>query len=215
MRRFALAASLLVLVAFSWGCGGGGAARPAPVLVPPQIDLHPHETIGVMRFDSAAKGELGPMATRRFTEAARRDQGLVKIVELGSAAEVLRSVGRTSLDPEAVKAIGAKHGLKSLIVGDLAVSNVKPNVSVDALFRSGSVTATVDATLNVQLYETETGAALWNRSGRSSQSVGHVSVWGGKNFAFDAGNPDEAYGGLVDDLVSQVSRPFQASWARN
>lgn len=213
MRRFSLAASMILLAALSWACGGGGP-RPAPTLVPPQIDLHPHETIGVLKFDAGAKGELGPMTTRRFTEAARRDQGLVKIVELGTMSEVLRSVNRTQLDPEAVKAIGAKHGIRSLVAGELVISSVKPNVSVDALFKSGSVTATVDASLEVHLYETESGAALWNRSGRSTQSVGHVSVRNVKDFTFDARDPEEAYGGLVDELVAQVSRPFQASWAR-
>lgn len=212
MRRIAVV-PILVFAALSWACGGGGS-RPAPVLVPPQIDLHPHATIGVLSFDAGAKGQLGPLVTRRFTEAARRDQGLVKIVELGTAADVLRSVGRASLDPEAVKAIGAKHGVRTLVAGELVVANVKPNVSVDALFKSGSVTATVDATLEVRLYETETGAALWNRSGRSTQSVGHVSVRNVRDFTFDARDPEEAYGGLVDELVAQVSRPFQATWAR-
>jgi len=185
-----------------------------PVMVPPQIDLRSHEMIGVVQFDSTAKGELASLATRRFTEAARRDQGLVRIVDLGTRDQALHAVGRNQLDADALIALGHKFGVKTIVTGDLAVSKVRPDVSIDALFRSGSVTAQVDATLEVLMYETDSGAALWNRSGRTTHSVGQVQVWGGKQFAFDARDPEAAYGGLVDDLVAQVSRPFQVSWVR-
>ncbi|HZN53843.1 MAG TPA: hypothetical protein VFB67_00850 [Candidatus Polarisedimenticolaceae bacterium] len=210
MRRI-LALVPLVLIALS--CASRAPQAP-PVMVPPQIDLKEHETIGVIRFDSSSKGQLGPMATRRFTEAARRDQGLVRILDLGSREEALRSIGRDRLDADAMIALGKKNGVKTIVTGDLVVSNVKPNVSVDALFRSGSVTAQVDATLEVQLFEVDSGAALWNRSGTATHTVGNVSMWGGRQFAFDARDPDDAYGELVDDLVTQVSRPFQVTWVR-
>lgn len=212
MRRNLACFVLLVITIVCWGCS---VTQPVPpVRVPPQIDLKSRETIGVIRFDATSKGQLGPMATRRFTEAARRDQGLVRIVDLGPRDEALRSVGRERLDAEALVALGRKTGVKTIVTGELAVSKVRPDVSVDALFHSGTVTAQVDATLDVQMFETESGATLWNRSARTTRSVGQVQVWGGKQFAFDARNPDEAYGGLVDDLVAQVSRPFQVSWVR-
>jgi hypothetical protein len=185
-----------------------------PVMVPPQIDLRPHELIGIVQFGSTAKGELASLATRRFTEAARRDQGLVRIVDLGTRDQALQSVGRDRLDVDAVIALGHKYGVKTIVTGDLAVSKVRPDVNIDALLRSGSVTAQVDASLEVLMYETESGAALWNRSGHSTHAVGQVQMWGGRQFAFDARDPEAAYGGLVDDLVAQVSRPFQVSWVR-
>ena len=211
MRGILASLSILVAAIACWGCA---QPQAPPAMVPPQIDLRPHETIGIIRFDATAKGELGPMATRRFTEAARRDQGLVRIVDLGSRGDALRSIGRDRLDAEAVIALGRKHGLKTIVTGDLAVSNVRPDLRIDAALRSGSVTAQVDASLEVQMFEAESGAALWNRSARATHSVGQVRIWGGKEVAFDARNPEEAYGGLVDDLVAQVSRPFQVSWVR-
>lgn len=211
MTRTIACRFLFVFAIAFWGCG---APKAPPVLVPPQIDLHSRETIGVIGFASTSEGELGPLATRRFTEAARRDQGLVRFVDLGSRDEALRSIGRDRLDAAAVIALGLKHDVKTIVSGDLAVSSVRPRVRIDALFRAGSVTAEVDASLDVQMFESESGAALWNRSARATQSVGDVRVWGGKEFSFDARNPEEAYGGLVDELVAQVSRPFQASWVR-
>lgn len=212
MDRNLVGLVLLVVMIGCWGCTA--TPQAPPVMVPPQIDLRSRETIGVIRFATTSKGQLGPLATRRFTEAARRDQGLVRIVDLGSRDEVLQSVGRDRLDADALVALGRKAGVKTIVTGDLTVSNVRPDVSIDAMLRSGSVTAQVDATLEVQMYEVESGAALWNRSARTTHSVGQVQIFGGKQFAFDARNPDEAYGDLVDDLVAQVSRPFQVSWVR-
>jgi len=188
--------------------------RVPPVMVPPQIDLKSREMIGIIQFGTTSKGQLGPLATRRFTEAARRDQGLVRVVDLGSRDEALRSVGRDRLDVDALIAIGRKAGVKTIVTGELTVSKVRPDVSVDALFRSGAVTAQVDATLEVQMFEAESGAALWNRSAQATHSVGQVQISSLKQFAFSATDPEEAYGGLVDDLVAQVSRPFQVSWVR-
>ena len=203
-------ACVLVMLLAAWSC----SARTPAVRVPPQIDLKPHEVIGVIEFGSTANGELGPLATRRFTEAARRDQGLVRIVDLGSKNEALRSIGRDDLDPGALVELGRKHGVRTIIVGNVMVSGVKPNISFDAAFHSGGLSANVDATLAVQIVETDSGASLWNRSARATHSVANLSVWGGKNFVFDAADPEQAYGGLVDQLVEQVTRPFRASWAR-
>jgi len=202
----------LVFTIGSWGC----ATRPQapPVMVPPQIDLRSHETIGIIEFSTTSKGQLGPLTTRRFTEAARRDQGLVRIMDLGSQRAALRSVGRDLLDADALIAIGRKAGVKTIVTGELTISKVRPDVRIDSLLRSGAVTANVEAALDVQIFEVESGAALWNRSAHTTHSVGQVQISGGTQFAFDARNPDEAYGGLVDDLVAQVSQPFQVSWVR-
>jgi hypothetical protein len=96
--------------------------------------------------------------------------------------------------------------------GTLTISKVKPAVSVAGMFRSGQVTANVDAVLEVQMIETETGASIWSRSASATRTLGGVSVFGGNNYAFDAADPDAAYGEMVDSLVSQVVSDFQGSW---
>ena len=182
------------------------------VMVPPFIDLKQHEMIGVVQFGSTSKGKLGPLVTSRFTEWARRDQGLVRIIQVGSRDEALRSVERDRWDAEAVRALGQKHGVQTILTGDLTISNVRPDVRVSASLRSGEVSAMVDAALEVQMFESATGASIWSSSSRATQGVGHISVFSGKGFAFDAKNPEEAYGGLVDALVEQVTRDFRATW---
>ncbi|MGH7341420.1 MAG: hypothetical protein ACREKH_13100 [Candidatus Rokuibacteriota bacterium] len=184
------------------------------VMVPPLIDLKSHEIIGIVEFASTSRGKLGPLVTSRFTEWARRDQGLVRIVDVGSQDQALRSVGRDRWDAEAVRALGQKHGVQTILTGELTISNVRPDVRVSASLRSGEVSAMVDATLAVQMFESASGASIWSSSGRATQGVGHISVFGGKGFAFDAKNPEEAYGGLVDTLVDQVTSDFRASWVK-
>ena len=56
-----------------------------------------------------------------------------------------------------------------------------------------------------------TGASIWSSSGRATHSVGHISVVKNRGFAFDAMDPEQAYGGLVDALVEQVTRDFRAT----
>jgi hypothetical protein len=193
-------------------CGGHKAPAVQPVWVPPRIDLKPHELIGIVEFSTTSKGHLGPMATRRFTESARRDQGLVRIVDLRPAAGAARS-GGSRMAPEAYRALGREHGVKTIVTGHLTISSVKPGIQMSALLRSGHVSAQVDATLDVQLIETETGASLWNATGSATRTLGNVGVFG-KEIAFDAADPEHAYGDLVDALDEQVTRDFHASWER-
>jgi hypothetical protein len=184
------------------------------VSVPPRIDLKEHEVIGVVEFGSSSKGKLGPLATTKFIEMARRDQGLVRIVDLGSAASALRSVGRDRMDPEAIRALGEKHGVKTIFTGEVAVSNIRPNVQILTSLASGHVSAQVDATLSVQLVETATGASLWSTSSAGSREVGQVSMFSGRKFAFDSDDPDRAYGDLVSALATDATRDFRATWER-
>ena len=198
-----VSAALLMTVAL--GCSGRQPVRQS-VRVPPRIDLTQHEMIGIVEFKTTAKGELGPLVTRRFTEAARQDQGLVRIVGFGP--EIL--VGGSS--PNALKALGRKHGVRTIVLGELTVSGIRPDLRLSSGLRSGSLSAKVDATLEVQLIETATGASIWSSSARATQSVGHISVFRGGDFAFDADDPERAYGGLVDTLVAHVTRDFRAIW---
>lgn len=182
------------------------------VMVPPRVDLAPHEMIGVVDFGSPSNRELGEMTTRRFTEMARRDQGMIRVVDLGTRDEAMRSVGRSTWDTETFKALGRQHGVASLFVGEVTVSQVRPDVRVYASLRGGEVTATVDATLDARLIETATGASLWSSSGHVTQGVGHVSLVSGGPLSLDARDPEAAYGELVEQLVDQVTRDFRATW---
>ena len=199
---FALAASILGLC-----CG-------PKVRVPPKIDLAQHEVLGIIEFDCTHEGELGPLATRRFIEESRRDQGMVRIVDLGTRDDVLDAVGADRLDPITIQTIGMEYDLTTLITGELVVSDIKPDITITPGFGYMSFAARVDATLAVQLVETATGASIWSESGSASERIGGVSIFGGDDFAFDADDPEEAYGELVDRLVEHVTQDFRVTWER-
>jgi hypothetical protein len=192
-----------------------GCASTPPVRrawVAPRVDLKPYEIIGMVEFTSPSKGKLAALTTRRFAEAARRDQDMVRMVDIGPKQAALASVGMGQWNPESCRAVGHKHGVQTMFQGKLTVSGVRPSVQISALFRSGQVTAQVDATLEVEMIEVETGASIWSRSASATRTVGQVSVFGGKDFVFDADDPERAYGDLVDFLVARVAADLQGSW---
>lgn len=196
-----------ILVTMMLGCG-------PKVMVPPVIDLKQHEVIGIIEFSCSSEGELGPLATRKFIEMARRDQGIVRIVELGSEADVLKEVDSDRLDPATFKTIGDKYQIRTIITGELLVSDVRPDIKITPGAGFMSFGAEVDASLSAQMVETPTGASIWSSSASATKSVGNVSVFGGKAFSFDAEDPEKAYGKLVDALVEEITEDFRVTWER-
>jgi len=187
----------------STACAG---ARYETVTYPPRVDLRPHEMIGVIEFDSPDQHDLAALVTARFMESARTDQGVVRMVSL-------RSEGRRP-DAARLRQLAAEHGLRTIVVGNLRVSRVRPSVSVSESLSSASVSGAVEATLTVEMIEPDTGASLWSASGRTRESVGGLSVQGVKNVDFGATDPKAAYTEMVDTLVNQVTRDLHGSWER-
>ena len=204
MFRSLAAAFLLTVGALSAGCGPRTVVQAAPpVLVPPRVDLASLEQIGVVEFRSTEEAGLGSLATQRFVESARRDQGLVRMVELGP--------GRA---PDADIAFGREKGVRTLLTGEVQVSRVRPRVRLATDLGSGSLSMSLEATLSVRMIEVESGASIWSRSAKASRSVGNVGVYGHGDVVFDAGDPDGVYAQLVDTLVEQVTGDFHARWVR-
>jgi hypothetical protein len=208
MRNGTACGIAVVLLMISAGCG----PKIPPVMIQPRIDLTQHEVLGIVEFSSSAEGELGPLATREFTEAARQDQGMVRIVALGTEAEALGTVGRRQLDRTAFQALGDEHEVSTIVTGQIEVSRVRPDISVGAGFKSASVSAEISVTLSVQMVEASSGASLWNATASAKQKVGQLTYFGGQDIAFDADDPEKAYGRLVSVLVDRVTRDFQVSW---
>jgi hypothetical protein len=209
--RFGPAIAALLMVVVS-GCGHSHS-----VMVPPRIDLKQHEVVGVIDFDCSAEsneGELAQLVTGRFIDAARRDQGLVRFVRLGPETEVLRDLGLSRLDPEACKALGEKHGVRTLVRGSLAISDVRPNISIMQSLTRVGVSADVQATLTVEMIETASGASVWSQSAGATQRVGALSISTAKDVSLHAADPEKAYGSLADNLVWAVTHDFRVTWQR-
>jgi hypothetical protein len=208
MKRTLLAFVIAALALVTTNCG-------RKVMVPPRIDLKPHEVIGMIHFECDKKGELAPLTTRKFTEAIRRDQEMIRIIDLGTEAEVLRQIGHDKLSKAAFQAIGEEYDIATVFTGELLISDIRPDISIALLFVAGmSVSAEVDATLDVRMVETESGASLWNASVSKTREIGNVTIWEGGGFGFDAEDPERAYGKLVNALVEDASQDFRVTWRR-
>lgn len=208
MKKIVFLLVSVALIASVIACG-------RKVMVPPRIDLTQHEIIGMIQFESDSKGDLAPLTTRKYTEAIRRDQEMIRIIDLGTEAEVLKEIGHDRLNKAAFQEIGEKYEVATVFTGELLVSDVRPDISIALIFTAGmSVSAEVDATLDVQMVETETGASLWNTSITKTEEIGNVNIWEGGVFVFDAEDPEKAYGKLVHALVEDASRDFRVTWRR-
>lgn len=208
MGRNTRLALVALPIATALGCGG------KKVMVPPRIDLQQHEVLAIIEFRSNKEGELGSLATTRFLEYARLDQGLVRIVDLGPEPEALREVDRQRLDRSAYQELGRVHDVATIFTGQLEVSRIRPAISISSGLGSLGAAADVDATLTVDMVEAASGASIWSRSASVTKRVGQVSLLGGSDVVFDADDPDRAYGELVDALVGLVTSDFRVRWAR-
>jgi hypothetical protein len=176
------------------------------VIVPPAVDLGALGTIGLVTFKAAdAKGDLDVASTQLFLEEVTAAQR-VPVVELGLAESVLADVGKTAFDRETALAIGQKHGVDALFIGEIAVTKVKPQIDLAApLTRTLFARAAMDMAIKVRLVSTANGATLWTNSATRQGTVGSVGM--------DNGVPVFAVrdkNAALNDLLRQIM--FQLTW---
>lgn len=196
----------LGVLALSAGCGNG--TRTVRVAVPPRVDLQA-STVGLVGFSSNAMGEFGRISTERFLRALHEAQPGTRVVELGSEADVLASVGRRGWDREALRLVGEEHGVDVVILGRLDVERAKPDVAFSTFVKRLSVRQDVNAELTARVVETGSGATTWTDSAKVSTNLAHASFKYRGHGHFGASDPDEAYGAMVDGLVWEVTDAFR------
>lgn len=188
-------------------------AKRTTVAVPPRVNLYSFDMIGVVQFESDSKGTLASFATQRFIETLQELQPGVRVLELGTVDELMRTMGRDDLNSETVRAIGEHYRVGAVIAGTLDVQDVKPRLDLQQTATTGNVSADVKAALTTRLTETSRGATLWTRSARTTATVVQVGV-SGRGVRFDAKDPEQAYGTMVDALVNELAQDFRVSYVR-
>lgn len=208
-RRLALLGIVLLLLAV----GAVTSCAHRRVLAPPRFDLVPYGPIGLVTFTiENAKGSLHEVATRRFASELFGSQSGISVLELGEAEPLLEELNLGRLGPDAARAIGERYDVPAVFFGHLDVSDVTPRASLGNLVRA-RVSAEVTVDLTVRLVSTENGATLWSNTIRGRDTVGELGIGDGGVF-FGADDPDEAYGRLVDFLVSEITVDFKPRWVR-
>jgi hypothetical protein len=188
-------------------------AKRTVVEVPPRVSLYSFDVIGVVQFESESKGTLASFATQRFIEELQESQPGVRVLELGSVDALMRTLDRDDLNYNTVRVIGEHFGVGAVIAGTLDVQDVKPRVDLQQTITTGSISADVKAALTTRLMETTRGATVWTRSTRTTATVAQVGV-SGRGVKFDAKDPEQAYGAMVDALVTDLTQDFRVSYVR-
>lgn len=197
MRTATQATALILSAALLAACG-------PKVMVPPRIDLA-NFPVGLVTFTMEdAEGELNLLATEYFARELFDAQNGIQVLELGEMSEVLEETGRERFDSRAARALGEEYDIGAVFVGNVMASPVRPRASISLRPR---VEAVVSVELSVRMLSTETGATIWSNSARATETVGGLGLTGGE-IIFSAEDPDEAYGHLIEHLISELTLDF-------
>ncbi len=187
-------------------------AHTEKVLVPPKVDLKSYPSIGVVEFSTNAEDTLKPYVTQNFIENIQSAQPGTRILELGDADHLLRSLGHSQLNPETIQSIGQKYKVDAIIVGHLQVSQVKPKINVYTASKSLNAKAYVEAALKTRIMETDSGATCWTRATSGKTQVAKINLMKGGPFSVGVSDPKEKYGKLVPKLVYANTMDFRSKY---
>jgi hypothetical protein len=203
-RATRIAATRLLATAIAAALGVACASPPPPAAPAPTpvaaLELARVGRVGVLHFSAVGETALEPRARRDFLAAVRAAQPEAVLVDLGAAG------GR--LDASAIRAIGHRHGVDAVLVGELWADTIDPVEFMQrARARTGPVE--IEGTLSARLYDARDGAEIWSTSALGSQPITRVRVdaWGSKSV--DAKHLDEVRSRLVESLVAQSTADFR------
>lgn len=188
-------------------CGGN------KVLVPPRLDLHPHGRLAAVTFTvENAKGSLHELATERFVEAVLAAQPGIEVFEVGPQDTLQQRVGETEVGVRTAQELGKRLDAGAVFAGHVKVTNPKVSGGLDNLV-SPRLEATIRVDLTVRMLSGRSGGTLWRSSAWATRKVGQVRFVNGQ-LDFNASDPAEAYGPMVDDLVALVTQDFRSTWQK-
>lgn len=205
-NRPLVGAALLTVFGLSLAACGGGA-RYTTVTVPPRVDLASFERIGLVLFKAEnADDALAEFATQRFTEHLLNAQWGYELLELGGYWVGDDGPARSEL----ARTLGDEYDLGAVFLGHIEVSEVRPRATL-----TGGARISADATvsLTVRMLSASSGATLWTQSARVRDTLAEVGLVGG-SVHFGADDPAEVYGGLVNRLLTGVTRDFRPTRER-
>lgn len=190
------------------------ACSSTRVLMPAPIDLHAFGTIGLLEFTSAAGANINILASREFLAAIHSAQPGVPVLEIGDRQRGLAAVGHAAIDADAIRALGKRHQVDTLLVGELDARRVTPGVRLGTGFESLSAGADLQGALTVRMYDTRTGATLWTEAVTGSTPIAAVAVANGDLSGLGVTDPHAAESRLVQALVSRATQDFWPYWVR-
>lgn len=201
---------LAVAILFLVSC-----AKSVNVYHPPRLDLTRYGRMGMITFNDNAQPSVAEYATEQFQNQIHSAQVGIPIVQLGTEATVLNSIGSNRLDQEAMAKIGERFKVSAVFTGEVVYSDVETNVNLqDILDLKASADTTLNATLSVKLFETEGGATVWSDSTSWKRKLGNVSVNGNTGISIGTKGYEDAYRKLIPDMVYDVTGDFRGRYVK-
>jgi hypothetical protein len=181
--------------------------------VPARLDLAPYGRVAVVAFSpEQAHSGMSALATQRFAEALLRSQSGIELLELGAADSSLKGYAASGDGAALAQALGRDRNIPAVFVGQLKVSGIKPSGKLSV--SSMNVRADVSAELTVRLLSTKTGGTVWRSSSAANGTVGRVGLSGGALPSIAMRDKEEAYGEVVTQLISDVTRDLRPTWVK-
>jgi hypothetical protein len=180
--------------------------------IPARLDLAPYGRVAIVTFttDQPNSG-LSAMATQRFAEVLLASQSGIELLELGVADSSLRTLAERGDGTALAQALGRDKDVPAVFIGQIKMSGVKPRGHLDA---SGvNMNASVSAELTVRLLSTRTGGTVWRSSSVANGTVGRVDI-SRRLPSVAIRDKEEAYGEVVSQLVSDVTRDLRPTWVK-
>lgn len=182
---------------------------------PPEVNIPPEQNTGLIQFTvNNAEGGLDVFATDRFLEEIIQAQRGARLVELGTLPEVLSHVSAGKLDANAIRKIGSRHRVDSIFTGEITISDVKPQVSLDAFVKNFGVRATFTIFVTAKLQSTESGAVLWTDSVERKGTIAYFGLIQGEIPYFGVQDKDEENRRLIDEIIHDLTWDFRPTKRR-
>jgi len=181
-------------------------------MVPARFDLAPYGRIALVTFSTEkSNGAMSALATQRFAETLLSSHTGIELLELGDADPSLKSLSPTAEGAAMAMALGKEQDVPAVFVGYLKVSGIKPKGHLDA---SGmNVRAAVTAELTVRLLSTRTGGTVWRSSAAANGTIGRIAI-SDRLPSIAMRDKEEAYGEVVGQLVTDVTRDLRPTWVK-
>jgi hypothetical protein len=207
-------ACLLVSLSMTGVLAFGCAHRPAApqVRIPPRIDLSRLGALAIVDFASPGTELLGAQTTREFLATLQSAQPGTPVLELGDERRLLAQLGRSTLDPDALRALAEKQHVDAVIVGELESQRVSPKFAFDAPSALASASAELAGALRVKILDTRTGATVWSAASRAKAEIAGMQLTGHGVSNVGTNGPEEAQEELVTRLVRSATQDFWAHW---
>ena len=180
--------------------------------VPPRLDLAPYGRVALVAFSTeGADSAASALATRRFAEALLASQSGVELLELGPSDSTVRALAAAGDGSALAQALGRDRDIPAVFVGHLRTSGVTPRGRIG--YSGVRLNATVSAELSVRLLSTRTGGTVWRSSAAADETVGRLAV-SQRVPSVAVRSHEAAYGELVEELVTGVTRDLRPTWVK-